>query len=50
MLWHVLFLLWRHFGGIRLARNTPRTQQSSRHIVFVQTRLSIVELTVAAVT
>jgi hypothetical protein len=47
---HVLFLLWRHFGGVRLARNAPRTKQSSRDIVLAQTRLSIVELAVASVT
>lgn len=48
--WHVLFLLWRHFGGVRLTRNTPGTEQRSCYIVFTQTRLSIVELTVAPVT
>ena len=48
--WHILFLLWRHFGGVRLTRNAPRTKQSSRHIVLVQTRLSIFELAVAPVT
>lgn len=47
---HVLFLLGRHSGGIRLTRDTPGTKQSSRHIVFGQTRLSIVELTIAAMT
>jgi hypothetical protein len=48
--WHILFLLWCHFGGVRLARNTSRTKQSSRDIVLTQTRLSIFELTVASVT
>ena len=33
-----------------LPRDTPGTKQSSRHIVFGQTRLSIVELTIAAMT
>jgi hypothetical protein len=48
--WHILFLLRRHFGGVRLARNPPRTKQSSRDIVLAQTRLSIIELAVASVT
>src|ERR1700677_4221045 len=48
--WHVLFLLWRHFGRVRLTRNTPGTEQRSCYIVFTQTRLSIVELTIAPVT
>jgi hypothetical protein len=47
---HVLFLLWRHFGGVRLTRNAPGTKQSSRDVVLAQTRLSIVELTTASVT
>src|SRR5437879_6097479 len=47
---HVLFLLRRHSGGIRLARNAPGPKQSTRHIVFAQARLSIVELSAAAVT
>jgi hypothetical protein len=47
---HVLFLLWCHFGGVRLSRNAPGTKQSPRDVVLAQTRFSIVELTVAAVT
>lgn len=47
---HVLFLLRRHFGGVRLTRDTPWTKQGARHIVFVRTGLSIVELTAASET
>src|ERR1700685_3556148 len=48
--WHILFLLRRHFRGVRLARNAPRTKQSSCHIVLAQARLAIVELAAASVT
>jgi hypothetical protein len=47
---HVLFLLWRHSGGIRFARDTARPEQRSRYIVLAQTGLAIFELPVACVT
>jgi hypothetical protein len=47
--WHVLFLLRRHSGGIRLTWNAARPEQRSRYIVFAQTGLAIFELPVACV-
>lgn len=43
---HVLFLLGRHSGGVRLSRDSPRAEQGPRYVILAQTRLPVVELSV----
>src|ERR1700741_2114317 len=47
---HILFLLGRHPGGVRLARHSSRAELSPLDVVLGQSGLSIVELPVASVT
>jgi hypothetical protein len=47
---HVLFLLGRHSGGVRLTRDSPGAEQGPRYVILAKAGLSVVKLSVASMT